>query len=202
MKFSKTLAASACLAAGLSMAVPAQAGTDEYLGEFMLVGFNFCPVGSLSASGQLLSIAQNSALFALYGTTYGGDGVQTFALPDLRGRVPIGAGSGPGLTPRTMGEQGGTETNIMTVAQMPVHTHTAGIQTVNAAADTNSPKNNSFAKSAVNSYSDMGQPAGNYMFPATLQVQPAGGSQPQNNMQPFLGLNYCVVTQGIFPPRT
>ncbi len=187
---------------GLSLSTPVSAGTDEYIGEIMLVGFNFCPRGSSSAAGQLLSISSNTALFSLYGTFYGGDGRTTFALPNLSGRVPMGSGSGPGLTPRTIGEQGGTETNIMTVAQMPVHTHTAGIQTVNAAADINSPKNNAFAKSAVNSYSDMGQPAGNFMFPATVQVQPAGESQPQNNMQPFLVLNYCVVTQGIFPSRS
>ena len=184
----------------LLLATPAQAGTDEYIGELMLVGFNFCPRGTLQANGQLLAISQNSALFALYGTIYGGDGSTTFALPDLRGRVPMSQGQGPGLSFYQIGQAGGTETNTMTVNQMPPHTHTAGVQTVNAVGTETSPKNNAFASSANATYSDA-TPSGNYMKRETIQIGLAGGGQPQNNMQPYLTMNYCVVINGIFPSR-
>jgi microcystin-dependent protein len=103
---------------------PAQSGYDPYLGEIELFGFGYTPNGWAPCNGQLMSIAQNSALFSLLGTTYGGNGVNTFGLPDLRGRVPINQGTGPGLTNRTMGESGGWESFILTVPQLPVHTHT------------------------------------------------------------------------------
>jgi microcystin-dependent protein len=102
---------------------PVQSGVDAYLGEIELFGFGYTPNGWAPCNGQLMSIAQNSALFSLLGTTYGGDGMNTFGLPDLRGRVPINQGAGPGLTSRTMGESGGWESFTLTVPQLPVHTH-------------------------------------------------------------------------------
>jgi len=100
---------------------------EKYLGEIMLVGYNFCPGSTTEANGQLIAISQNSALFSLYGTTYGGDGQTTFALPDLRGRVPVQTGQGPGLSNYPLGAAGGTESRALSVAQMPAHAHAHGI---------------------------------------------------------------------------
>ena len=199
MKMRKSFAAATLGVASLSVTPPVQA-QDYYMGQIIMVGFTYCPRNTMSAEGQLLAIASNSALFSLYGTTYGGDGRTTFQLPDLRGRVPIGQGTGPGLSTRQLGEIGGSETNIMTIAQMPAHNHRAGLQTSDMAANTNDPRKNSFATSAGNVYSTS-PPDRNFMATDTITVDVAGGGQPQNNMQPFLALRYCVVAQGIFPPR-
>ena len=185
--------------AGISVSIPAKA-QYSYLGEIYTVGFNFCPRGTYTAAGQLLAISQNDALYSLYGTTYGGDGISSFALPNLQSRVPIGQGAGPGLTTRQLGESGGSETNIMTIDQLPLHNHRAGLQTSDMAANTNDPRKNAFATAVGNVYSTS-PPDRNFMAIDTITVDVAGGGQPQNNMQPFLTLRYCVVSDGIYPSR-
>lgn len=165
--------------------------SDYYLGEIRLFGFNFAPRGWALCNGQLMSISQNSALFALLGTTYGGDGITTFALPDLRGRVAIHQGQGPGLSSHVMGEVGGTETVTLTTNQMPSHAHnplgSAGAQT------TNRPDGAAPAQGGNYSTPDASHPM------ATTSV--VGGSQPHNNVQPYLTMNYCIAVTGIFPSR-
>ena len=120
----RTLAALAA-ASTLSVATPSYAGVEPYIGEIMMVGFNFCPRGWTDANGQLLQISSNTALFSLYGTIYGGDGRTTFKLPDLRGRVPMHTGTGPGLSPRQLGQGGGSETNNLVSNNLPAHSHPA-----------------------------------------------------------------------------
>jgi microcystin-dependent protein len=134
--FTKSVIAAAVLAAGsLVHSAPAQAAVDPFLGEVMLVGYNFCPRGWASTEGQLLAISQNSALFSLLGTIYGGDGRTTFALPDLRSRVPLGQGTGSGLSTVNIGQKGGAEAITQSAGQMPSHTHTStAVSTLNASA--------------------------------------------------------------------
>lgn len=177
------------------------------IGEILMFAGNFAPRSWAFCNGQLLPIAQNQALFSILGTTYGGDGRTTFALPDLRGRVPIHAGQGPGLSDRRLGQAGGSETNTVNAAQLPAHTHaatgTAALPALSVEGDTATPTN------AIPAKSGMGEPdystgAGDTtMAPATVEVtvQSAGGNQPVNNMQPFLGINYIICLQGIFPSR-
>ncbi len=195
------VASAAIITSGLSVTAPAHAGTNPYLGEITIVGFTFCPRGTLAADGTLLAINSNQALFSLYGTTYGGDGRTTFALPDLRGRIPIHTGTGPGLSPRVQGSKSGSETNTMTMAQMPSHTHQGGIQTTNQAANSKNAKSDAFGIAQENTYVNGVTPSGNYMHAGTFQIGNTGGGLAQNNMQPFLTLRYCVNTQGIFPSR-
>lgn len=189
-------------ATSLGLSAPEAVAQNPLLGEIQEFGGNFCPRGYAGADGQLLAISQFSALFSLYGTMYGGDGRTTFALPDLRGRVPIHAGNGPGLTPRTEGQRGGVETTIMTVAEMPSHSHTGNIQTVDADADINSPRGNAISRTGQTNIYVSGQaPNLNFMRPETVVIQNAGGGQSQENRQPVLAIRYCVATQGIFPSR-
>lgn len=170
-----------------------------FIAEIVMFGGNFAPRGWAFCQGQLLSIAQNTALFSLLGTTYGGNGQTTFALPDLRGRVPMQQGSGPGLTPRVLGEQGGTETVTLLITQMPAHNHTAVISTKANTGSGNDtlPTNNYWTEGNYNTGTNT------QMNPAAVQatIGISGGSQPHNNMQPFLALNFIIATQGIFPSR-
>ncbi len=192
---------SIALGASLLFAGSANAGDVEYIGEILIGGYNFCPRNSIPANGQLLSIPSNTALFSLYGCTYGGDCRSTFGVPNLQSRTPIHTGTGPGLTPRALGSTGGSERNTMTVGEMPSHTHRSALQTkAGTAANTNSPRFKSIADADVNAYVD-GAPSGKFMHSNTVVVENAGASQAQNNMQPFLTLNYCVVTSGVFPSR-
>jgi microcystin-dependent protein len=157
-----------------------------------MFGGNFAPRGWAFCNGQLLSIAQNTALFSLLGTTYGGNGQTTFALPDLRSRAPVHFGQGPGLTNRDLGEQGGEETHTLITTEMPAHSHPAGAnnsgQTTNRPADAVAARGGAYASSADTS-----------MGPASSP--PAGGSQPHNNMQPYLAINYIIALEGIYPSR-
>jgi len=164
-----------------------------FIAEIVMFGGNFAPRGWAFCQGQILSIAQNTALFSLLGTTYGGNGQTTFALPDLRGRVPMQQGSGPGLTPRVLGEQGGTETVTLLITQMPAHNHSLMAKT--AAAGDTLPTGNVFSEGSFY----VPPPANAVMSPTAIGV--SGGSQPHNNMQPFLALNFIIATQGIFPSR-
>lgn len=171
---------------------------ERYLGEIRMFGGNFAPAGWALCNGQLLPISQNTALFSILGTTYGGDGKSTFGLPDLRQRIPMHAGSGPGLTPRDLGEQGGEEAAGLTLQQMPSHSH--GMFASSAGASVQSSANALMAKPITISapYHD---PAGMASSPSG-PLGTSGASTPHNNMQPYLVLNFIIALTGIFPPRS
>ena len=191
------------VAAALSFAGPAMA-QEAYLGEVKLFGFNFCPRGTISASGQLLAINQFTALFSLYGTTYGGDGRTTFALPDLRGRAAIAFGQGPGLSNRPIGSKGGVETVTQTSNELANHTHvvTATAQGLTTPGSTPNPAGAMPALSTTASIYGTGTGVPMAANGVTGTAAAAGGSAPMGTMSPFLSMNYCVVTEGIFPSRS
>lgn len=173
---------------------------EAFLGEIRWVAFNFTPTGWAPCAGQLLQINQNQALFALLGTIYGGDGRTTFGLPDLRGRVQIGQGAGPGLTPRNIGDVGGEEAVTLTVDQMPAHSHPALATTNTATSD--SPTGRILANVSADGpdpkiYSSS---TGNVSLGPSA-IGAVGGGQPHDNMPPFLTLNCIIAVQGIFPSR-
>lgn len=164
-----------------------------FLGELKLAGFNFAPQGWAFCNGQLLPISQNQALFALLGTTYGGDGQTTFALPDLRGRMPVHVGSSVGL-----GQQGGTEAVTLTVSQLPSHSHSlAGSSDLANASAPGGALPAAKPRGGINRYA----PAGSNTVMAPASVAVTGGSQPHNNMQPYLVLSWLIALEGIFPSR-
>lgn len=168
--------------------------TDAFMGEIRNFGFNFAPNGWFQCNGQLLPIAQYSALFSLLGTMYGGNGTTNFGLPDLRGRVAISVGQGGGLSSYDQGEVGGTEQVSLTGAQVGPHTHPVS---ASSSASTKSPSN---ALPAVNaSGSSYGTSADLAMSPT--MVGPNNGGQPHENRQPFLVTNFCICSNGIYPSR-
>lgn len=167
---------------------------EPFIGQILLFAGNFAPTGWALCNGQLLSIAQNSALFSILGTTYGGDGITTFGLPDLRGRVPMHWGNGPGLTPRTVGEQSGSESVTLLQTQVPAHTHTVNASDV--AADARNPANAILAQNA--SYTTS---APNTTMSAS-SLTSVGGGQPHDNMQPFLAITFIIALEGIYPSRS
>jgi microcystin-dependent protein len=170
---------------------------ERYIGEIRMFGGNFAPAGWALCNGQLIPIAQNTALFSILGTTYGGNGVTTFGLPDLRQRMPMHAGSGPGLTPRDLGEQGGEQAVSLTLQQMPSHSH--GMAASNTSASVQSPANALLAKPITLSapYHDA---AGIAPSP-TGPLGTTGGGTAHNNMQPYLVVNFIIALNGTFPPR-
>jgi microcystin-dependent protein len=171
---------------------------DPFLGQIMFAGFNFAPRGWAECNGQLLSIAQNTALFALLGTQYGGNGQTTFALPDMRGRMLIHAGQGPGLTPREQGEASGQEQVTLNQAQMPVHTHP--LVGASTEASSSSPAGNLPAtKARVTLYTSGPAPADSPMSP--LAIGTAGNSVPHDNMPPYLTVRCFIALVGVFPSR-
>ncbi len=169
--------------------------SEPFLGEIRAVGFNFAPLGWALCNGQILPIQQNTALFSLFGTFYGGNGQSTFALPDLQGRAPMGWGNGAGLTPRDLGEAAGSESVVLQPTQIPAHTHTVVAQ--NSRADRANANGASLAVSADKLYAATNPSA--LLSPNSLGL--VGSSAPHNNMQPFLTLNFIVALQGIFPAR-
>ncbi|MFH6604505.1 phage tail protein [Maribacter algicola] len=169
---------------------------EPFIGQIIMFGGNFAPRGWALCDGQLLSIASNSALYSILGTTYGGDGRTTFGLPDLRGRVPMHAGNGPGLTPRRLGEKSGTETNTLNVNQLPSHSHGVSLP-AKEEGNTDVPSGNYVAGAGLDSFgttsdSDM----------ATFQTLNSGGSQSVNNIQPFQCVTYIIALTGLFPSRS
>lgn len=189
------------LLAGLSLttiAKPAQAQAEPFVGQMMTVGFNFCPRGWAIAGGQLLPISQNSALFSLLGTTYGGDGRTTFGLPDLRGRQVIGVGSGPGLGTTTWGERGGRENHTMTEQEMPSHNHL--VQVTNAVANKDGPGNDYLGSGGGTEPMYHDGPPNRFMEPDVITN--TGGNVPFNIEDPFLGMYVCIALQGIYPSRS
>lgn len=172
---------------------------DPYVGEIRMFAGNFAPTGWALCNGQLLSIQQNTALFSLLGTTYGGNGTTTFALPDLRGRAPLHAGNsaGPGLTERILGVPGGTQSNTITISQMPSHNHT--VNAVVADGNQNSPEASYPANTKIldKEYSSAAPSA--IMNPG--MIGNSGGNQPVDNMQPYLPVTFIIALNGIFPSR-
>ena len=172
---------------------------DPFVAEIRIFPFNFAPKGWAWCDGQLLPLSQNTALFSLLGTTYGGNGKSNFALPDLQGRAPMHPGQGPGLSLHDLGETGGSETVSLLESEIPAHSHALMAQ--GAPADTNVPAGNSIARviGATPYLAPAGAPLVS-MAPESLA--PAGGDQPHNNMQPYLTFYFCIALQGVFPPRT
>jgi microcystin-dependent protein len=171
------------------------------LAQILFFGGNFAPRNWAFCNGQLLAIQSNTALFSLLGTTYGGNGTTTFALPDFRGRVPVGTGQGPGLPIVDLGERAGTESVVLTIQQMPAHTHTATPPTI-AVAHTNdesvSPAGNVFATSDTNAYASTSNATA---AGTSVSLAPSGGSQPISIINPYLTVNYVICMAGVFPSR-
>ena len=171
---------------------------EPFVGQIITVGFNFAPKGWATCDGQLMNISQNTALFSLLGTTYGGDGRTTFALPNLQGSVPIGFGQGPGLANYIQGESSGSSSVTLVDSQNPIHTHTP------------------VSITAGRGFTGVGNPVGNFLADATTDyappnstlnaklaaVNPAGGGQPHNNLMPYLVVNWIIALNGIFPARS
>ena len=194
-----------------------------FIGQIVIGGWNFPPIGTAFCQGQLLSIDQNQALFALIGTTYGGDGQTTFALPDLRGRLAVGQGTGPGLSSYVLGQQAGTEGVTLLTTQIPSHSHPAtftSTSTLNATtikATDGTPQaspQSMLARSVDGAVTPAAQPRiyapanstpvvplAGLNVAGTVAVAPTGGNQPHSNLQPFLTLNYVMALEGIFPSR-
>ena len=171
---------------------------EPYLGEIQFVAFNFPPQGWALCDGQLLPISQNTALFSLLGTTYGGDGKSNFALPNMQGNAPMHPGQGPGLSLHDLGETGGSNTVTLLQSEMPAHSHTWTAS--NQDATDQSPVNELFA-GGVGGIAMYAAP-GSVTQLAPNALNPAGGDQPHNNMMPYLTLNFCIALQGVYPPRT
>jgi microcystin-dependent protein len=175
---------------------------DPFVAEIRIFPFNFAPKGWAFCDGQILPLSQNTALFSLLGTTYGGDGKSTFALPNLQGSAPMHPGQGPGLSLYDLGQIGGTSTVTLLQSEIPVHPHNVGMANT-ATGDSLTPVGCTWATT----------PSGRGLLfvynsgPATAKmlataILPTGGSLPHNNMQPYLTLNFCIALQGVFPPRT
>lgn len=166
---------------------------EPFLGQIQIFGFGFAPRGWAFCDGQLLPISSNTALFSLLGTTFGGDGRTTFALPDLRSRVPVHVGQGPGLTRYVWGQKGGVETVTLTVQQMPSHNHQPVCSSDDASAG--SPEGNLPAAVGTPIYSTAGSAS-------MVATQNTGGNQQHTNIQPFLSVYYCIALQGLYPSRS
>ncbi len=171
--------------------------SEPFVGEIRMFGFNFAPQGWAQCNGQLLPISQNTALFSLLGTTYGGDGRITFALPDMRSRVPVCQGQGPGLSSYAEGQAGGAQTVTLAAGQMPGHTHP--VKASSSAAASDQPEGRALARSASHIYA--AKPDASTVMNADM-LGAAGGSQPHENIQPYLAVNFCIALNGIFPSRS
>ena len=173
--------------------------SDPFVAEIRIFPFNFPPKGWAFCNGQLMPISQNTALFSLLGTTYGGDGKSTFALPDLQGSAPMQPGQGQGLSLRDLGEMSGVESITLLQTEMPVHTHSL-LTAVQDLGDLGAPANNRALSRSGKGSGYKTNPAANATM-AFQAIAPAGGGLPHNNMQPYLTLNFCIALQGVFPQR-
>ena len=170
--------------------------SEPFVGEIRMFAGNFAPRGWAFCDGQLLAVSQNDALFSLLGTIYGGDGRTTFGLPDMRGRIPIHAGSGPGLSPRRLGAKAGAENVTLTVNQLPSHTHP--VRAVTATATDNNPQDKLIAESpSISAYAEVDQSANM----ATGSITSTGGSRSHTNLMPYLCVNFIIALVGIYPSR-
>lgn len=172
--------------------------TDPFVAEIRIFPFSFPPKGWAFCNGQLLPLSQNTALFALLGTTYGGDGKSTFALPDLQDSAPMHPGDGPGLTERFLGEASGSETITLLESEISAHNHFVGAQNIPLGGVV-APAGNTLNRPASGNLYNLAGPALVAMAPEVLA--PSGGDAPHNNMMPYLTLNFCIALQGIFPQR-
>lgn len=184
-----------------TLLTPTQSQAQEaFLGQIIWVGFNFCPRGFADANGQLLSISSNSALFSLYGTIYGGDGRTTFALPDLRGRSPVHAGQGPGLSDIRQGQRSGNEDVTLTENQMPSHTHTSTLHVTDATGDSDSPDDNILASHRRSGIYSTGT-ANKTMDASSIAGGSTGNNQSIGIRSPYLAIRACAALIGIYPSR-
>jgi microcystin-dependent protein len=170
---------------------------DPFVAEIRIYPFNFPPKGWAFCNGQLLPLSQNTALFSLLGTVYGGDGKSTFALPDMQDNVPVHQGQGQGLSERFLGEQAGSQFVTLLVSEMPFHTH--NLQALNFPADLKEPQADAVLGRSQNGA--IYNTANNLVTMSANALTPAGGSLPHNNMMNFLTLNFCIALQGVFPAR-
>jgi microcystin-dependent protein len=181
--------------------------SSPFVAEIRMFGFNFAPTGWATCDGQLLPISQNTALFSLLGTFYGGNGQSTFALPNLQGMVPINQGQGNGLSNRFLGETAGSENVTLLTTQIPIHSHTVNVTSAVgnvATSNTNQPaaptKGNPVSGLTQGRYYSVGT-ANTTLNPATA-IAPNGSSLPHNNLMPYLTVLFCIALQGVFPPRS
>jgi microcystin-dependent protein len=173
--------------------------SDQFVAEIRIFPFNFPPQGWAFCDGQILPLSQNTALFSLLGTTYGGDGKTNFALPNMQGNAPMHPGQGPGLSLHDLGETGGSDTVTLLQSEIPSHSHAMAASTQDGLD--NHPVNNLLAQGiGVAQYTDAN--TGPFTNLNNNALASAGGGQPHNNMQPYLTLNFCIALQGVFPPRT
>lgn len=168
---------------------------DPFVAEIRIFPFNFAPKGWAWCDGQLMPLSQNTALFSLLGTTYGGNGKSNFALPDLQGRSPMHPGQGPGLSLHDLGETGGSETVTLLESEIPSHSHT--FRGTAADDDSTLPNGNYYGQLSV-----VYNTANNLTQMNASMISPAGGDAPHNNLQPYLTFYFCIALQGVFPPRT
>jgi microcystin-dependent protein len=173
--------------------------SNPFVAEIRIFPFNFAPKGWAFCDGQLLPLSQNTALFSLLGTTYGGDGKSNFALPNMQGNAPMHPGQGPGLSLHDLGETGGSDTVTLLESEIPSHSHALMAQTLSATSQTPGPNVGLARSRTVTAYSATTTPV---VQMSTNTVAPAGGDQPHNNLMPYLTLNFCIALQGVFPPRT
>lgn len=170
---------------------------DPFVAEIRIFPFNFAPNGWAWCDGQLLPLSQNTALFSLLGTTYGGNGKSNFALPDLQGRTPMHSGQGPGLSLHDLGETGGSETVTLLETEIPSHRHS--LMAANLNSQSTIPTNNSLGRGNPVKVYSTGAPSTEM---GSNSLTPSGGSQPHNNMMPYLTMYFCIALQGVYPPRT
>jgi microcystin-dependent protein len=176
---------------------------ESYIGELRPIGFGYAPKGWLLCQGQTLAINQNQALFSLLGTTYGGNGQTTFNLPDLRARVPVGQGQGPGLSSYVLGQVGGVENQTLTPTQLPAHSHVVqGTMVPDAATDNGAPTGEYIGTGSLNQYSKGPKNTAMAANAVSGTANPVGNNQPHENRQPFIAINYAICIQGLFPPRS
>lgn len=172
---------------------------DPFVAEIRIFPFNFAPKGWAWCDGQVLPLAQNTALFSLLGTTYGGNGTSTFALPNLQGRAPMHPGQGPGLSLHDLGETGGSETVTLLESEVPAHAH--ALRANDSIAELQRPANTVSLSRSVNAYAYQIVTNANTVALSGSALAPAGGDQPHNNLMPYLTFNFCIALQGVFPPR-
>jgi microcystin-dependent protein len=172
---------------------------DPFVAEIRIFPFNFAPKGWAFCDGQILPLSQNTALFSLLGTTYGGDGKSNFALPDMQGNAPMHPGQGPGLSLHDLGETGGSDTVSLLESEIPSHSHALMAQNNPATSQTPAPSVGLARSVTVLAYNPTTSPV---VVMADQTVAPAGGDQPHNNLMPYLTLNFCIALQGVYPPRS
>jgi microcystin-dependent protein len=173
---------------------------DPFVAEIRIFPFNFAPKGWAFCDGQILPLSQNTALFSLLGTTYGGNGQSNFALPNLQGSAPMHPGQGPGLSLHDLGETGGSETVSLLEAEIPAHTHT--LQASNQPGEDPAPNPSEALARSVGASLYQSVTNTNLVQLSPNALVPTGGDQPHNNMMPYLTLNFCIALQGVYPPRT